>query len=174
MRPFFARYTRAPQCYTLSGPSNDRQTPGKNRRRPRTDEVSARGRGARTPPLAKQVGGGGAPDVDGRLRYKAPLPKIAASGFSMDRKKDGKGNLSVATRRVTTENAPCPVFCETRKDAPGVWQGRLLTGNLRFGAECAETNSRGVRGRKTLSCKGCRGILPRPVASRASARTRLR
>ena len=38
----------------------------------------------------------------------------------MDRKKDGKGNLSVATRRVTTENAPCPVFCETRKDAPGL------------------------------------------------------
>ena len=38
----------------------------------------------------------------------------------MDRKKDGKGNLSVATRRVTTENAPSPGFCETQKDAPGV------------------------------------------------------
>ena len=38
----------------------------------------------------------------------------------MDRKKDGKGNSSAATRRVTAENAPLPVFCETRKDAPGV------------------------------------------------------
>ena len=38
----------------------------------------------------------------------------------MDRKNDGMGNLSVATRRVTTENAPLPGFCETRKDAPRV------------------------------------------------------
>ena len=38
----------------------------------------------------------------------------------MDRKNDGMGSLSVATRRVTTENAPLPGFCETRKDAPGV------------------------------------------------------
>ena len=38
----------------------------------------------------------------------------------MDPKNDGKGNSSEATRRVTTENAPFPGFCETRKDAPGV------------------------------------------------------
>ena len=38
----------------------------------------------------------------------------------MDRKNDGMGNLSVATRWVTTENAPLPGFCETRKDAPGL------------------------------------------------------
>ena len=38
----------------------------------------------------------------------------------MDRKNDGMGNLSVSTRRVTTENAPSPGFCETRKDPPGV------------------------------------------------------
>ena len=38
----------------------------------------------------------------------------------MDRKNDGKGNLSVAARRVTTENAPFSGFYETRKDAPGV------------------------------------------------------
>ena len=50
----------------------------------------------------------------------AALPKVAADGFSLDRKNDRKGNLSVATRRVTTENAPLPGFCETRKDAPGV------------------------------------------------------
>ena len=51
------------------------------------------------------------------------MPKVAAGGFSMDRKNDGMGNLSVATRRVTTENAPLPGFCETRKDAPGVLAG---------------------------------------------------
>ena len=53
----------------------------------------------------------------------------------MDRKKDGKGNSSVATRRVTTENTPCPVFCETRKDAPGVLtvtpQGRKQNGKMK-------------------------------------------
>ena len=38
----------------------------------------------------------------------------------MDRKKDGKGNLSVDTRRVTTENAPAPDICETRKDPSGL------------------------------------------------------
>ena len=52
--------------------------------------------------------------------HGAALPKAAAGGFSMDRKNDGMGNLSVATREVTTENAPLPGFCETRKDAPGV------------------------------------------------------
>ena len=41
----------------------------------------------------------------------------------MDRKNDGMGNLSVATRRVSAENAPLPGFCETRKDAPGVLAG---------------------------------------------------
>ena len=54
---------------------------------------------------------------------RATLPKAADGGFSMDRKNDGKGNSSVAARRATTENAPCPVFCETRKDAPGVLAG---------------------------------------------------
>ena len=39
----------------------------------------------------------------------------------MDRKKDEPGNFRAATRRVTTENAPGPDFCETRKAAPGVW-----------------------------------------------------
>ena len=38
----------------------------------------------------------------------------------MDRKKDAKGNLSAATRGVTTGNAPLPVSGETRKDAPDV------------------------------------------------------
>ena len=38
----------------------------------------------------------------------------------MDRKNDGMGNLSVAACGVTTEDAPLPGFCETRKDAPGV------------------------------------------------------
>ena len=39
-------------------------------------------------------------------------------GFSMDRNKDGTGNFRVATRRVTTENAPGSDFCETRKAPP--------------------------------------------------------
>ncbi len=34
----------------------------------------------------------------------------------MDRKKDGMGSLSVDTRRVPTENAPVPDFCETPED----------------------------------------------------------
>ena len=47
----------------------------------------------------------------------------------MDRKNDGMGSLSVATRRVTTENAPLPGFCETRKDASGYfWQCRPSNG----------------------------------------------
>ena len=60
---------------------------------------------------------------NGRIGNGAALPKVAAKGFSMDRKKDGNGNLSVATRSVTTGNAPLPVFGETRKDAPGVSAG---------------------------------------------------
>ena len=43
------------------------QPVGKPLHHPRADEVSARGRGARTTPLAEQLGVGGAPDVDGRL-----------------------------------------------------------------------------------------------------------
>ena len=35
-------------------------------------------------------------------------------------KKDGKGNLSVDTRRVTTEKAPSPDFSETRKNKAGL------------------------------------------------------
>ncbi len=54
------------------------------------------------------------------VRMWAALPKVAAGGFSPDRKNDGMGNLSVATNGVTTENAPMPGFCETREDAPGV------------------------------------------------------
>ena len=41
-------------------------------------------------------------------------------GISMDRRKGGMGNLSVDTRRVTTENAPILHFCETRKDSQPV------------------------------------------------------
>ena len=41
----------------------------------------------------------------------------------MDRQKDGKGNSSAATRRVTAENAPLTVFGETRKDVPGILAG---------------------------------------------------
>ena len=48
------------------------------------------------------------------------MPKVLTNGFSMDRKKDGKGNLSVDTRRVTTEEAPSPDFFETRKNKAGL------------------------------------------------------
>ena len=43
------------------------------------------------------------------------MTKVMTENFSMDRKKDGMGNLSVATRRVTAENAPISDFCEIRK-----------------------------------------------------------
>ena len=55
---------------------------------------------------------------------KNPLPggsvKKDGMGISMDRRKGGMGNLSVDTRRVTTENAPISHFCETRKDSQPV------------------------------------------------------
>jgi hypothetical protein len=54
------------------------------------------------------------------------LPKVMTDGFLMDRKKDGKGNLSVDTRRVTTENAPFSIFCETQKALPEAFQFRPL------------------------------------------------
>ena len=41
----------------------------------------------------------------------------------MDREKDEKGILSVAARRVTTENAPLPDFFETRKDLSELLEG---------------------------------------------------
>ena len=44
----------------------------------------------------------------------------------MNREKDEKGNLSVDTRRVTTENAPFSDFRETRKDKSGVLSGPSL------------------------------------------------
>ena len=47
---------------------------------------------------------------------KAALPKVATKDFGVDRKKDGMGSLSADTRRVSTENASVPVFCETPKD----------------------------------------------------------
>ena len=56
------------------------------------------------------------------------LPKVMTDGFLMDRKKDGKGNLSVDTRRVTTENAPSPDFFETQKE----WSGLLYVTPLCF------------------------------------------
>ena len=43
------------------------------------------------------------------------MTKVTTENFSMDRKKDGMGNLSVAARRVTAENAPISDFCEIRK-----------------------------------------------------------
>lgn len=49
-------------------------------------------------------------------RIQAALPKAATKNFEVDRKKDGMGSLSVDTRRISTENAPVPVFCETPKD----------------------------------------------------------
>jgi len=49
--------------------------------------------------------------------------KVMTDGFLMDRKKDGKGNLSVDTRRVTTENAPLPDFFETQKEWSGLLAG---------------------------------------------------
>ena len=49
----------------------------------------------------------------------ADLRKVTAEEFSMDRKKDGRGNLSVAARRATTEKALLPDFFETRKDLSG-------------------------------------------------------
>ena len=55
-----------------------------------------------------------------RHSMKMRMPKVPANGFLMDRKKDGKGNLSVDTRRVTTENASLPDFFETQKDKAGL------------------------------------------------------
>ena len=48
------------------------------------------------------------------------MTKVPTDGFSMDREKDEKGILSVATRRVTTEKAPFSDFRETRKDKSGL------------------------------------------------------
>ena len=45
---------------------------------------------------------------------------MMAGDFSMDREKDEKGDLSVAARRITTENALFSDFRETRKDHSGV------------------------------------------------------
>ena len=45
---------------------------------------------------------------------------MTTEDFSMDREKDEKGDLSVATRRVTTENTLFSDFRETRKDQSGV------------------------------------------------------
>ena len=56
------------------------------------------------------------------------LTKVATPGFSMNREKDEKGNLSVDTRRVTTENAPFSDFREARKDKSGVLSGPSLVG----------------------------------------------
>ena len=55
-----------------------------------------------------------------RIFFLGGTDKMTAVDVSMDRKKDEKGGLSAATRRVTTENAPFSDFCETRKDQSGV------------------------------------------------------
>ncbi len=49
-------------------------------------------------------------------RIQAALQKVATKNFEVDRKKDGMGSLSVDTRRISTENALVPVFCETPKN----------------------------------------------------------
>ena len=53
----------------------------------------------------------GSCSYDGETR-KAEMTKVTTENFSMDHKKDGMSNLSVATRRVTTENAPISDFCD--------------------------------------------------------------
>ena len=64
----------------------------------------------------------------------AALPKVAAGGFSMDCPKDGKGNLSVAARRVTAANAPD--LCGMRNTRPDHFPG---AGDGEFSAPFGKT-----------------------------------
>ena len=80
-----------------------------HRQRPQADEVSTRGRGARTATHAKQVGAGGAPDVDGRLHY--PLETYVSAQNAPKQIVVGCAKQSPATGNAATAFAR-RIYCK--------------------------------------------------------------